>query len=148
MLQGVLKATASRVLRPDIIFSKIPFFFSVISEFKSLDINIRNSSYINVFKKELLKFIRPEPNSTYNINDNQGIKITYKIVTWTQPFRWSQAQSQLSRLCILNVLLQSGYWNNSTLPPSLSKSSLCKKQPLSKDTSSNRNHLKAVIQQL
>ena len=87
MLQGVLKATASRVLRPDIIFSKIPFFFSVISEFKSLDINIRNSSYINVFKKELLKFIRPEPNSTYNINDNQRIKITYKIATWTQPFR-------------------------------------------------------------
>ena len=58
-----------------------------IAEWNSLNIDIWNSSYINVFKKELLKFIRPEPNSTYNINDNQRIKITYKIATWTQPFR-------------------------------------------------------------
>ena len=41
------------------------------------DINIRNSSSINVFKKELLKFIRPEPNSAYNINDTKGLKLLY-----------------------------------------------------------------------
>ena len=45
---------------------------AVISEWNSFDINIQNSSSINVFKKELLKFIRPEPNSTYNINDTKG----------------------------------------------------------------------------
>ena len=28
-----------------------------------------------MFKKELLKFIRPEPNSTYNVNDTKGLKL-------------------------------------------------------------------------
>ena len=28
-----------------------------------------------MFKKELLKFIRPEQNSTYNINDTKGLKL-------------------------------------------------------------------------
>ena len=48
-------------------FFKDSFFPAVISEWNSLDVNIRNSSS-TVFKKELLKFISPVPNSTYNIN--------------------------------------------------------------------------------
>ena len=44
-------------------FFKDSFFPAVISEWNSLDINIQNSSSINVFKKELLRFIRPEHNS-------------------------------------------------------------------------------------
>ena len=51
------------------------FFPAVISEWNGLYINIQNSSSINVFKKELLKFIRPEPNSTYNINETKGLKL-------------------------------------------------------------------------
>ena len=53
-------------------FFKDSFFPSVIYELNSLDINFRNSSFINVFKNELLKFVRPEPNSTCNINDTKG----------------------------------------------------------------------------
>ena len=60
-------------------FFKDSFFPAVISEWNSLDINIRNSSSINVFKKELLKFIRPEPNSTYNINDIKGLKLLTRL---------------------------------------------------------------------
>ena len=56
-------------------FFKDSFFPAVISEWNRLDMNIRNSSSINVFKKELLKFIRPEPNCTYNINDIKGLKL-------------------------------------------------------------------------
>ena len=78
MLQEVLKATKSRVLRPDVVFSKI-LFPAVISEWNSFDINIQNSSSINVFKKELLKFIRPEPNSTYNINDTKRLKLLTRL---------------------------------------------------------------------
>ena len=55
-------------------FFKDWFFPAVISEWNSVDINIRNSSSINVFKKELLKFIRPEPKSTYNINNTKELK--------------------------------------------------------------------------
>ena len=60
-------------------FFKDSFFPAVISEWNSLNIDIRNSSSINVFKKELLKFIRPEPNSTYNINDTKGLKLLTRL---------------------------------------------------------------------
>ena len=56
-------------------FFRDSFFPVVISEWNSLDINIRNSSSINVFKKELMKFIRPEPNPNYDINDTKGLKL-------------------------------------------------------------------------
>ena len=69
MLQEVLKATKSRVLKPGI----KPLFPTVISEWNSLGMNIRNSSSINVFKKELLNFIRQEPNSTCNTNGTKGL---------------------------------------------------------------------------
>ena len=32
-----------------------------------------------MFKKELLKFIRPEPNCTYNINDTKGSKLVTRL---------------------------------------------------------------------
>ena len=51
------------------------FFPAVISKWNSLDVNILNSSSINVFKKELLKFIRPEPNSTYSIHDTKELEL-------------------------------------------------------------------------
>ena len=54
-------------------FFKDSIFPAVISKRNSLDINIRNSSSINVFKKELFTFIRPGPNSTYNINDTKPV---------------------------------------------------------------------------
>ena len=60
-------------------FFKDSFFPAVISEYNSLDVNIRNSSSINVFKKELLKFIRPVPNSTYNINDSKGLTLLTRL---------------------------------------------------------------------
>ena len=56
-------------------FFKDSFFPAVITEWNNLDINIRNSSSINVFKKELYKFNRPEPNFTYNIYDTKGLKL-------------------------------------------------------------------------
>ena len=43
---------------------KDSYFLAVITEWNDLDANIQNYSSINVFKKELLKFIRTEPNST------------------------------------------------------------------------------------
>ena len=60
-------------------FFKDSFFAAVISEWNSLDVNIRNSSSINVFKKKLLKFIRPVPNSTYNINDSKGLTLLTRL---------------------------------------------------------------------
>ena len=60
-------------------FFKDSFLPAVISEWNSLDVNIRNSSSINVFKKGLLKFIRPVPNFTYNINDSKGLTLLTRL---------------------------------------------------------------------
>ena len=60
-------------------FFEDSFFPAVISEWNSLNIDTRNSSFINVFKKELLNFIRPERNSTYNINDTKGLKLLTRL---------------------------------------------------------------------
>ena len=60
-------------------FFRDSIFPAVIFEWNSLDINIRNSCSINVFKKELLKFIRPEPTSTYNINDTKGLRLLTRL---------------------------------------------------------------------
>ena len=57
-------------------FFKDFFFPAVISKWNSLDVNIRNSSSINVFKKELLEFIRPVPNS---INDFKGLTLLTRL---------------------------------------------------------------------
>ena len=64
------------------IFFKNSIFLAVTTEWNNLEINlelnIRNSSSISVFEKELLKFIRPEPNFTYKIHDTE-IKIEVRI---------------------------------------------------------------------
>ena len=59
-------------------FFKDSFFPAVISEWNSLDIDILNSP-INVFKEEIPKFIRPEPNSTYNIHDIKALKLLTRL---------------------------------------------------------------------
>ena len=64
------------------IFFKNSIFLAVTTEWNNLEINlelnIRNSSSISVFEKELLKLIRPEPNFTYKIHDTE-IKIEVRI---------------------------------------------------------------------
>ena len=90
MQQEVLKATKSRVFKIQHNFFKDYFIPAVITEWNNLDINIRNYFPMSVFKKKLLKFIRPEPNFTHNIHDYQRIKITYEIVAWIQSLKWMQ----------------------------------------------------------
>ena len=58
------------------IFLKDSFFPAVISEWNSLDIN---KFFFHVFNKELLKLNRPEPNSSYNVNDTIGLKLLTRL---------------------------------------------------------------------
>ena len=55
------------------IFSKT-FFPSAIIEWNNLNKPIRNSESLSIFKRSILKFIRPSPNSTYNCFNTKGIK--------------------------------------------------------------------------
>ena len=50
-----------------------------ISELNKLDPSLRNSASISLFKKILLKFIRPRPNSVLNIMDPFGLKLLTRL---------------------------------------------------------------------
>ena len=58
---------------------KNTFFPSVIIEWNRLDFNVRNSVSLEVFKKSILKFIRPSPNSIFRIHNPTGIKLLTRL---------------------------------------------------------------------
>ena len=51
---------------------------SVILECNKLDIDMRSSTSINIFKKPLLQFVRPSPSSLFNCHSSKGIKYEIK----------------------------------------------------------------------
>ena len=55
------------------------FFPSTVIEWNKLDNNIRNSESVSAFKKQILKFIRPSPNSTFNVHNPHGIKLLTRL---------------------------------------------------------------------
>ena len=57
----------------------ILFFPSTLNDRFSLDINIRNSQSITLFKCRLLSFIHPVQNSIYNIFDPKGLKFLTRL---------------------------------------------------------------------
>ena len=64
-------------------FFKNSLFPSTISEWNKMDPGIRNSESLSVFRKNILRFIRPAPNSNcfnskiinYNCNNPKGVKL-------------------------------------------------------------------------
>ena len=67
------------LLRQSITFSNILFFPSAIIEWNNLDPNLRNSKSISVFKEKILNFIRPSPNSFFDIHNPKGIKLITRL---------------------------------------------------------------------
>ena len=55
--------------------SKTVFFPSTVIEWNKLDNNIQNSESVSAFKKQILKFMRPSPNSAFNVHNLHGIKL-------------------------------------------------------------------------
>ena len=60
-------------------FLKNSFFPSTIIEWNKLDHNIRISSSFNIFRKSILKFIRPSANSLFNCHNPKGIKFITRL---------------------------------------------------------------------
>ena len=52
---------------------------STIIEWNKLDYNIRNSSSFNIFRKSILKFIRPSGNSFFNCHNPKEIKFITRL---------------------------------------------------------------------
>ena len=60
-------------------FFKNTFFPSTIIEWNKLDWKIKNSQSIETFKKRILSFIRPSPNSTFNCHNPKRIKLLSRL---------------------------------------------------------------------
>ena len=60
-------------------FFRNSFFPSAVIEWNKLDLNIRNSESLNVFKNSLLKFIRPSGNSVFNCHNPRGVNLLTKL---------------------------------------------------------------------
>ena len=58
---------------------KYSFFPSTLRDWFNLDVNIRNSESVLVFKNRLLLFIRPLRNSVFNILDPTGLKLLTRL---------------------------------------------------------------------
>ena len=55
------------------------FLPSTISDWNNLDIHIRQSESLGKFKSNLLKFIRPTPNSLFSVRDKSGLKLLTRL---------------------------------------------------------------------
>ena len=60
-------------------FFKNTFYPSTIIEWNKLDWKIKNSEGIETFKKTILSFIGPSPNSTFNFHNPKGIKLLSQL---------------------------------------------------------------------
>ena len=60
-------------------FFRNSFFPSAVIEWNKLDLNIRNSESLNIFKKRLLKFIRPSGSSFFNCHNPRGVKLLTRL---------------------------------------------------------------------
>ena len=60
-------------------FFRNSYFPSIVTEWNNLDRSIRNSENFSVFKKNILKFIRPSPNSIFNCHNSTGAKLLTRL---------------------------------------------------------------------
>ena len=60
-------------------FFKNSFFPSAVIEWNNLNLSILNSKSLSIFKKCILKFIRPSPSSTHYCFNNKGIKYLTRL---------------------------------------------------------------------
>ena len=61
------------------IFFQNSYFPLAIKEWNKLDIDIRKSDSISIFKKRILSFIRPLPNKVSNSHNPQGLKLLTRL---------------------------------------------------------------------
>ena len=54
-------------------------FFSIYYHWKELDPSLRKAGSLSVFKANILKFIRPSPNSVYNCHNSKGLKLITRL---------------------------------------------------------------------
>ena len=96
---------------------------SVILEWNKLDVDMRNFTSINIFKKSLLQFVRPLPDGIFNFHSPKCI--TYGIRLRLVLSHLQEHKFKHSFQDTLNLFLRLWSWNrnnclfSSSLPPVL-----------------------------
>ena len=75
------------------------FFPYSVNQWNNLDPVIRNTVKISMFKKLLLKFIRPSQAYVYNVNDYVGLKLLTRLRLNLSHLYEHKFRPQLSRYC-------------------------------------------------
>ena len=87
------------------------FFPYTIKEWNNLSPEIRKSASYEVFKNSLLKFLRPSPNSLFNVSVSLGIKILTRLLLGLSHFREHKFnhnfQDTINPLCPCSLELES-----------------------------------------
>ena len=60
-------------------FFRNSYFLSIVTEWNNLGKSIRDSESFSVFNKNILKFIRPSPNSILNCHNSKGVKLLTRL---------------------------------------------------------------------
>ena len=92
-------------------FFKNSFFPLTIIEWNKLDHNIRNSSSFNIFRKRILKFIRPSANSLFDCHNPKGIKFITRLRLGLSHLREHKFkhyfQDSLNPFCSCDLVIES-----------------------------------------
>ena len=84
-------------------FLKNSLFPSTIIEWNKLDHNITISCSFNIFRKSILKFIRPSADSLFNWYNPKWIKFITSAI-WFKSLMWAQFE-YIFEYILLNILL-------------------------------------------
>ena len=92
-------------------FFKNSFFPSTIIEWNKLDPGLRKAESLSLFKTNILKFIRPSPNSVYNCHNPKGLKFITRLRLGLSHLREHKFkhnfQDTINPLCICGLDLES-----------------------------------------
>ena len=84
--------------KQDITFFKKNFILSAIMQWNNIDLNIRNSSSLNIFRKKILKFITPSGNSVFNSHNRKAIKLIARLRVTLNHLRGSTDSSRVFKI--------------------------------------------------
>ena len=97
---------------------KYYFFSCTLNNWFRLDINIRNSESILLFKSRLLAFICPNQSNIYNIFDPIGLKFLTRLCLGLIHLN-EHKFSHYFQDCLSPLFLHFGNWRYYTLPSAL-----------------------------
>ena len=87
-------------------FFQNSYFLVAIKECNRLDIDIRKSDSISIFKKRILSFIRPLPNKVLNSHNPKGLKLLTRLRLGLSHLRYHKFKHNF--LDIINPLCSCG----------------------------------------